>query len=77
MENETVMPVVFCYKYIWKTTDDKMCVKFVTGTLAEHENFKKALCESKEIESALCEYVHEIDFAFLNKVDSIKTKEEK
>ena len=77
MQQETKNPtiIVYTYKYTWQTKEGKMCVKFITDVPAGHAQFEKALRNDSNIESALAEYVSEVNFAFINLVRSIKVKE--
>lgn len=75
MENQnhnTVM--VYTYRYYWKTLKGKLCVKYVTGSLEEHVAFEKSIRENADIESAMREYVNQIDFAYLGFTEAIKEK---
>lgn len=67
--------VVYTYKYTWQTKDGKLCVKFITDVPSGHAQFEKALRNDSNIESALAEYISEVNFAFINLVRSIKVKE--
>lgn len=70
MNNETV--IVYTYKYIWETSDSKMCVKILTGPMSEHEDFSTALVNSDKVSRCVREYLHEVNFGNLNKVEEIK-----
>ena len=70
MNNETV--IVFTYKYIWETSDSKMCVKILTGPVKEHDEFSSALVQSDKVSRCVREYLHEVHFDNLNKVEEIK-----
>lgn len=68
------VPVVYCYRYMWKDQSGKICVKYVTDILAKHDEFMKALVESSEVISAAREYIHQINFDLLGFTETIKTE---
>lgn len=72
IEKTTETPKVYAYKYIWKTKDDKLCVKFVTDTQEGQALFQKYLRENEDIISAMREYVYEINFAYINFTEPVK-----
>lgn len=71
--------IVYNYRYIWKTKDGNLNVKYVTNTLEGHGDFIKAIRNDSNIVSALREYQHEINFAFIGFTEPVKEekKEEK
>lgn len=72
IEKTTETPKVYAYKYLWKTKDDKLCVKYVTDTQEGHAMFQKHLRDSDDVVSAMREYLHEINFAYLNFTEPVK-----
>lgn len=64
--------IVTCYRYIWKTKDGNLCVKYVTDIDEGHARFMKALCEDENIISAMREYQHEVNYAFIGFTEGIK-----
>lgn len=72
IEKTTETPKVYAYKYIWKTKDDKLCVKYVTDTQEGHAMFQKHLRDNEEVVSAMREYLYEINFAYLNFTEPVK-----
>lgn len=72
IEKTTETIRVYCYKYIWKTKQNNLCVKYLTETQDGHAIFQKHLRENDEIVSAMREYVHEINFAYMNFTEPVK-----
>lgn len=68
-----------CYRYIWKTGDGRLCVKYVTDIEEGHVKFMNALREDKNVVSALREYQHEVNYAYIGFTEPVKEekKEEK
>lgn len=75
MSNQDTI-VVYTYRYIWKTKDGKLCVKFVTDVNEAHAVFQKNVREDDNIVSCMREYVSEVNFAFLGFTEEVK-KEKK
>lgn len=67
------------YRYMWKTKDGKLCVKYLTDIDEGHVKFQKALKEDKNVVSALREYQHEVNYAYIGFTEPVKEekKEEK
>lgn len=64
--------VVYTYRYMWKTKDGNLCVKFLTEPQEGHMKFQTALREDPSIVSAMREYVSEVNFAFLGFTEPVK-----
>lgn len=81
MENQksNVTIVAQCYRYIWKTTDGSLCVRYLTDIQEGHAKFQKALREDENVVSALREYQHEVNYAYIGFTEPVKEekKEEK
>lgn len=66
------------YKYIWKEKDSQnLCVKFITGTDLEHVKFQETLKNTETVETAMREYVHEINMAYFGFTEPVKTIEKR
>lgn len=72
---ETVL--VYTYRYIWKTKDEKLCVKYVTGPQEEHAMFQKSIKENESILSCLREYINEVNFAYIGFTEEVKKEKKK
>lgn len=72
VEKTTETIRIYCYKYLWRNKENKICIKFVTDTQEGHALFQKHLRESEDIISAMREYVHEINFAYINFTEPVK-----
>lgn len=72
-ENQDTV-VVFTYRYMWKNTDGKLCVKFVTDTLGGLKAFEDMLKAESSVVSAIKEYVSEVNFAFLGFTETVKAE---
>lgn len=68
--------IVYCYRYIYKTKDGRLCVKFLTEPQEGHMRFQEAVRDDENIVSCIREYVHEINFEYLGFTEPVK-KEEK
>lgn len=60
------------YRYMWKTKDGKLCVKYLTDIDEGHVKFQKALREDKNVVSALREYQHEVNYAYIGFTEPVK-----
>ena len=70
--------IVKTYRYMWLYADDeKLNVRFVSGTEEEHEKFIQALKDDDRIINATRVYVHEIDINHVEVYENIVYKEEK
>lgn len=69
-DNSTI--IVYAYRYIWKTKDGKLNIKFITDCQEAHARFQKALCDDDNVVSCMREYIHEINFAYLGFTEPVK-----
>lgn len=71
--------ILYTYRYFWKQKDGKLCVKFITGPQEEHAQFQNRLRDNNNIESAMREYVSQVNLAYLGFTEEVKKqiKEEK
>ena len=76
MKNQKGTVIVYTYRYIWKTKDGNLCVKFLTDVQEAHAKFQQAIKDDVNIVSCMREYVNEINFAYLGFTEEVK-KEEK
>lgn len=72
MENVKGTIVVYTYRYIWKTKDGKLCVKFITEPQEGHMKFQSAIIEDEFIVSCMREYVNEVNFEYLGFTEPVK-----
>lgn len=77
MENIKPTIIVYTYRYIWKTKDGKLHVKFMTEPQEIHAGFQTAILKDENIVSCMREYVHEINFEYLGFTEPVKTEEKK
>lgn len=68
------IPVVYCYRYMWKDTSGKLCVKYVTDVLEKHDEFMKQVVASDQIVSCAREYIHQINFDYLGFTETVKAE---
>lgn len=71
--------IVYAYRYIWKTKDGKLNVKFLTECQEVHALFQKTLREDENVVSCVREYLHEINFEYFGFTEPVKieNKEDK
>lgn len=74
MENQNTV-ILREYKYLWKMKNGGLCVKYLTDTDGAHDDFMKALRENEEVESAVREYVSEINMAYFGYTQEVKKQE--
>ena len=68
---------LYTYRYIWKRDDrESLSVSIFSGTVADHDRFRKTLIEDEHVISATAEYVSEVDVNFLMLVETIKKEKE-
>lgn len=72
---ETV--IVYTYRYIWKTKDGRLCVKFLTDVQEAHKTFQTNILKDDNIVSCAREYMHEINFNYIGFTESVKVEEKK
>lgn len=70
--NEKQTIILYTYRYIWKDTNDKLCVKYLTEPQEGHAKFQKAILENASIKSCIREYVNEINFEYLGFTEPVK-----
>lgn len=66
--------IVFTYRYMWKTKDNKNVfnVKFVTGAVEEHKRFMGLLQKDENVISATRIYVNEINVSLTEQHEFVK-----
>ena len=72
---DSVHPRMYSYRYVWRmkgSESHQLQVKILTGVRQEHEEFRKALQNDPEVQSALCEYICEYDPLVIAYTDVIK-----
>lgn len=74
MENQTTnfSPIVYTYRYIWKTTEGRLCVKFITDCQEAHAKFQENIIADSDIVSCIREYVSEVNFAYIGFTEAVK-----
>lgn len=70
MQKDTV--ILFTYRYFWKQKDGQLCVKFITGPQEEHAQFQEKLRANDSVESAMREYVSQVNLAYLGFTEEVK-----
>lgn len=68
---------VYNYRYIWKDKSGKLCVKYVTDTIEGHAKFQEVLRNDTNVVSALREYQHEVNFAYIGFTEPVKEENQK
>lgn len=71
---------IYTYRYFWRDKDNKLRCRYLSGTLEEQEAFQANLRADPFIVSAMREYIHEVDYAFIGFTEAVKEeniKEEK
>lgn len=63
---------VYCYRYIWKDKEGKLGVKYFTDTIEGHAKFQEVLRNDANVVSALREYQHEVNFAYIGFTEPVK-----
>lgn len=66
--------ILYCYRYIYKTKDGRLVVKFLTEPQEVHARFQETIRENADIVSCIREYVHEINFEYLGFTEPVKTE---
>lgn len=64
--------IVYTYRYFWKNTDGKLCVKFLTETQEGHKAFQESILKDNSVISCFREYVSEVNFAYLGFTEEVK-----
>lgn len=64
--------IVYTYRYMWKTKDGKLCVKFLTDVNENHVQFQQAIKDDENVVSCFREYVSEVNFAYIGFTESVK-----
>lgn len=62
-------------KYLFKNRDtasENICVRFVCGTVQEHEELADAIKNDDKVVFCACEYVHEIDIEAMSTPTIVK-----
>lgn len=76
MSNETHNTIVaYTYRYTWETKDGALCVKYITDIPSGLARFEEALQKDVNVKRAMCEYVSEVNYAFINFTREIKNVE--
>lgn len=78
MENKEVI-ILYTYRYMWKTVEGKLCVKYLTEVQEGHKTFQESILKNNNIVSCAREYINEINFNYLAFTEVVKEekKEEK
>ena len=66
--------ILYTYRYIWKTKDGKLCIKFLTEPQEGHMKFQTSINEDVNIVSCVREYVNEINFEYLGFTEPVKNE---
>lgn len=64
--------LVYTYRYTWKNSEGKLCVKFIVGADIEHKKFMQKLIDAPEVVLASRIYVNTIDCSMLEQHEIIK-----
>lgn len=67
--------ILYCYRYIYKTKDGRLVVKFMTEPQEAHARFQESIRDNPDIVSCIREYVHEINFEYLGFTEPVKNEE--
>lgn len=71
MENKEVI-ILYTYRYIWKTSQGKLCVKYLTDVQEAHKTFQDVILKDNNIVSCAREYINEINFSYLGFTEPVK-----
>ncbi|WGL31077.1 hypothetical protein [Dipodfec virus UOA04_Rod_707] len=63
-------------KYLWKTKDDKFCMKIITDLEETHSEFVEILKHNDAVIKCTVEYLGEIDCEKLNLIDVVFDNED-
>ncbi len=74
VENKSTI-IVYAYRYIWKTKDGKLNVKFLTECQEAHAKFQDVLRNDDNVISCVREYLHEINFEYFGYTEPVKIDE--
>lgn len=72
MKNQNNTIIVYTYRYIWKTKEGNLCVKFITDVQEAHAKFQEAIKNDTNIISCMREYVNEVNFAYIGFTEAVK-----
>lgn len=64
--------ILYTYRYIWKDTSGKLCVKYLTEPQEGHRTFQEKIMQDSSIVSCVREYIHEVNFRYLGFTEPVK-----
>lgn len=76
MENQKVdfkqTIILYTYRYIFKTKDGKVCIKYLTDVQEAHKTLQTQILNNENIVSCVREYVNEVNFEYVGYTESVK-----
>lgn len=64
--------ILYTYRYIFKTKDNKVCIKYLTDVQEAHKTLQTQIRDNPNIVSCVREYVNEINFEYVGYTESVK-----